>query len=80
MSANRNNTFVIDTGSVRASLDEASVSIYDMINMLRAAQRKGAEYVTLTADYYYGPYFLTLHDEGEMASDLYAPLDEDPTA
>ena len=76
MSANRNNTFVIDTGSVRASLDEASVSIDDMINMLRAAQRKGAEYVTLTANDYYGPYFTTLRGEGAMAADLYAPLDD----
>ena len=80
MSANYNNTFVIDIGSRQNTLDEASVSIDDMINLLRAAQRKGAEYVTLTTDDYYGPYFLTLHDEGEMASDLYAPLDEDADA
>lgn len=80
MSANYNNTFVIDIGSRQNVIDEASVPIYDMINMLRAAQRKGAEYVTLTTDDYYGPYFITLRDEGAMASDLYAPLDENTDA
>ena len=78
MSANYNNTFVIATGSRQNDIDEASTPIDDVIDMLREAKRQGAEHVTL------GPYlparFMVMYPEGDMASDLYAPLDEDPNA
>lgn len=70
MSANRNNTFAISTGSYRDDIDEASTPIDDVIDMLREAKRMGAEFVTLENDNYYGSDFLTIYSEGDMVCDL----------
>ena len=71
MNANYNNTFVISVGSEQTDIDEASVDIDDMIDMLREAKRMGAEFVTLESDNLYSARFFALRDEGDMASDLF---------
>lgn len=71
MSANYSNTFVISTGSNQTNIDEASVDIDDVIDMLREAKRMGAEFVTLDSNNFHAPHFVTLRDEGDMASDLF---------
>ena len=78
MSANYNNTFVIAIGSRQNDIDEASTPIDDVIDMLREAKRRGAEYVALDSGFYLLTRFTTIYSEGSMASDLL--LDEDADA
>lgn len=43
------NTIMLDTGGVEYSLEDAVISIQDLIDALEEAQENGAEYVTMSS-------------------------------